>query len=174
MQAGKGKFTDSNLYSLALECPVHVIAAMQGHGICGGFVMVLFADFIILSRESIYTTNFMKYGFTPGMGATLIVPQKLGVSLGHEMLLNAQTYRGQQLKERGVPFTVCPRNEVLDQAIETAKQLAEKPKIALMTLKQHLVASIVKELPAVVEKEVVMHELTFHSQEVKQNIETLF
>ncbi len=80
-QAGKGQFTDTNIYSLALDCPMPVIAAMQGHGIGGGFVMGLFSDLVILSRESIYTTNFMKYGFTPDMGATLIVPQKLGTAL---------------------------------------------------------------------------------------------
>lgn len=37
--------------------------------------MGLFADIVILSRESVYTANFMKYGFTPGMGATFIVPK---------------------------------------------------------------------------------------------------
>ena len=73
---GKGQFTDANFYSLALDCPIPVIAAMQGHGIGGGFVLGLFADFVILSRESVYTTNFMKYGFTPGMGATYIIPKK--------------------------------------------------------------------------------------------------
>ena len=57
---GKDKFTDINIYSLALDCPLPVISAMQGHGIRGGFVMGLFADFVILSRESIYRTNFMK------------------------------------------------------------------------------------------------------------------
>ena len=52
---------------------------MQGHGIGGGFVVGLFADFVILSRESVYSTNFMKYKFTPGMGATYIVPKKIGI-----------------------------------------------------------------------------------------------
>ena len=57
------------------------------------------------------------------------------MDLGHEMLLNAQNYHGEQLKQRGVPFPVYPRNQVLAEAIETARQLAEKPKISLMTLK---------------------------------------
>jgi len=43
---GRAKFTDTDLYSLALNCPVPVISAMQGHGIGGGFVMGLFADFV--------------------------------------------------------------------------------------------------------------------------------
>ena len=32
-------FTDSNIYGLALDCPVPVISAMQGHGIGGGFAL---------------------------------------------------------------------------------------------------------------------------------------
>lgn len=174
LQQGNGAFTDANVYSLALECEVPVIAAMQGHAIGGGFVMGLYADFVVLGKECVYTTNFMKYGFTPGMGATLVVPKKLGVVLGHEMLFCANTYRGQQLKERGVAFPVVPKHEVLDQALELARQLAEKPRIALVTLKKHLVSPIASELNAVIEQELAMHEKTFHQAEVKQRIKDLF
>lgn len=171
---GKGKFTDTNLYSLALDCPLPVISAMQGHGIGGGFVMGLFADFVILSQESIYTTNFMKYGFTPGMGATLVLPQKLGISLAEEMLLTAKTYYGGDLQTRGIPFPVLPRGEVAPHALELAYTLAEKPKISLITLKDHLVSHLRKELPTVIAQEVAMHEKTFHRPEVKDKIEALF
>jgi polyketide biosynthesis enoyl-CoA hydratase PksI len=171
---GQSKFADSNIYSLSLDCPIPVIAAMAGHGIGGGFAMGLFADFILLGRESIYTTNFMKYGFTPGMGATYIVPQKLGIALGHEMLLNAQTYRGEVLKQRGVPFPVYPRKDVLEHARQIAQALAEKPRVSLITLKAHLVAPLRQALPAVIEQELRMHEQTFHQPEVKDRIKTLF
>jgi polyketide biosynthesis enoyl-CoA hydratase PksI len=171
---GKQKFTDANIYSLALDCPVPVLAAMQGHAIGGGFVMGLFADFVILGRECVYTTNFMKYGFTPGMGATLIVPQKLGLSLAEEMLLSADTFRGGDLKERGVPFPVVPRAEVSKYAVEKARSLAEKPRRSLVTLKNQLVASLRRELPAVIEQEVAMHEVTFHESEVRDRIDKLF
>ena len=174
LAGGQGKFTDINIYSLALDCPIPVISAMQGHGIGGGFVMGLFADFVLLGRESVYTTNFMKYGFTPGMGATYIVPQKLGITLGHEMLLNAQTYRGEVLKQRGIPFPVYPRNEVLSQARQLAEELAEKPRISLVTLKTHLVAPLRQALPAFIEQEVAMHEKTFHQPEVRERIKDLF
>ena len=171
---GRGQFTDANFYSLALDCPIPVIAAMQGHGIGGGFVMGLFADFVILSRESIYTTNFMKYGFTPGMGATYIVPKKLGISLGEELLLNAGNYRGADLEKRGVPFAVYARSEVPGQALQLARQIAEKPRLSLITLKDHLVAPLRAELPGFIAKEVAMHETTFHQPEVKERIMTLF
>lgn len=171
---GKFKFTDKDLYSLALNCPVPVIAAMQGHGIGGGFVLGMFADFVILSRESIYTANFMKYGFTPGMGSTFILPEKLGMALAEEMMLTARNYRGDDLQKRGIAFPVLARDEVVPYAIELAKNLAEKPRISLVTLKDHLVASLREKLPVFIEQEVAMHELTFHQPEVKDRINELF
>lgn len=174
LHEGKGKFNDLNLYSLALECKIPVISAMQGHGIGGGFVMGLYSDFVVLSRESVYTANFMKYGFTPGMGATYILPIKLGFSLAHEILLNAGNYRGADLEKRGVPFPVLPRDQVLSYALELARQLAEKPRISLITLKDHLVARLREELPAVIEREVAMHDQTFHQPEVRQRVMEFF
>ena len=136
--------------------------------------MGLFADFVILGRESVYTTNFMKYGFTPGMGATYIIPKKLGISLAEELLINAANYRGAELEKRGIPFPVLPRSEVLDHSYQLARQIAEKPRISLITLKDHLTAPLRRELPKVIEQEIMMHHKTFHQLEVKERIMTLF
>jgi polyketide biosynthesis enoyl-CoA hydratase PksI len=174
LQAGEGKFTDTSLYSLPLECNVPVIAAMQGHGIGGGFVFGMFADCVVLSRESVYTTNFMQYGFTPGMGATYIVPKKLGMSLAEEMLIGARKYRGAELEKRGVPFPVLPRVEVLQFARELAREIADKPKIALVTLKAHLVAEVRAQLGNTIERELEMHEKTIHQPEVRERITAAF
>ncbi|MEV0468587.1 polyketide synthase [Streptomyces prunicolor] len=171
---GRSRFTDLNLYSLALECEVPVIAAMQGHGIGGGFVLGLYADFVILGRESLYTANFMRYGFTPGMGATMILPRKLGLGLGQEMLLNGGNYRGAELAVRGVPFRVLPRGEVLPQALQLARELAQKPAVSLKALKAHLVRPLREALPQAIEQELAMHEMTFHRAEVKQRVSDLF
>ncbi|WP_437277970.1 polyketide synthase [Sorangium sp. So ce375] len=174
IQGGDLQFTDLKLHSLALDCRVPVIAAMQGHGIGAGFAMGLFADVVLLSRESVYTCNYMNFGFTPGMGATYIVPKKLGLSLGEEMLFTAGRYMGAELERRGVPFRVVPRNEALTLALEVARSLAEKPRLSLILLKDNLVASLRAELPAAIAREVQMHEATFHSPEVKERIDALF
>jgi polyketide biosynthesis enoyl-CoA hydratase PksI len=171
---GQGRFTDTPIYNLPLACKIPVISAMQGHGIGGGLVFGLFADFVILSRESVYTTNFMKYGFTPGFGSTLVLQEKLGLPLAQELLMTANTYRGAELAERGIPFPVLPRSDVLPYAYQLAKQLADKPRHSLVTLKDHMVADLRARLPVVIDLEVAMHEKTFHYPEVKQRIKDLF
>jgi len=174
LHEGRGRFTDTGLYSLALDCEIPVVSAMQGHGVGGGFVFGLFADVVLLSRESIYTTNFMKYGFTPGMGATCVLPAKLGPDLAQEMLLSARSFRGDELARRGVGLTVLPRAQVLPRARELAREIADKPRTALVALKEHLVRGLRRELPEVIEREVVMHGVTFHTPEVGERIERRF
>jgi len=183
LSEGKGTFAEIaegnsrngvSLYSLALNCPIPVISAMQGHGVGGGFVMGLFADFVVLAKESLYTTNFMKYGFTPGMGATLVLPHKLGLPLAQDMLMTGRSFYGEELQRRGVPFPVVPRAEVLPRALELARNLAEKPRLSLVTLKDHLVAGLRDQLSVVIEQELAMHRKTFGQPEVKERIRALF
>ncbi|PHS16295.1 MAG: enoyl-CoA hydratase [Blastopirellula sp.] len=174
LHEGRKKFTDFALYELPLKCEVPVIAAMQGHGIGGGFVMGLFADFIVMSQEGVYTTNFMNYGFTPGFGSTYILKKKLGFGLAQEMLMSGGSYRGFELEKRGIPFAVEPRVAVMPRAMKIATSLSEKPRRSLKILKRHLVDEILMALPEIEEKELVMHKQTFHTQEVKERIETLY
>jgi polyketide biosynthesis enoyl-CoA hydratase PksI len=171
---GSSQFSDAPLYDLPLRCPIPVVAAMQGHGIGGGFALGLFADFVILSRESVYTTNFMKYGFTPGFGSTCVLRHKLGFALAEEMLMTANSYRGEELERRGVPFPVVPRAEVGERAITLARAIAEKPRTSLAALKEHLTESLRNDLKDAIAKEIAMHGETFHLPQVKERIKSLF
>ncbi len=174
LHSGKMTFADLGFYRLLLDCPFPTIAAMQGHAIGGGLAFGCFADIILLAEESIYSTNFMKYGFTPGMGATYIVPYKFGASIGHELLYSANTYHGSVLRIKGVPVQIVKKAEVIAKSLELAEQLADKPRVALKILKQHLTQEIRAKLPEVIDQEIEMHRQTFHLPEVKNRIETLF
>lgn len=167
---GKVQFSDNNIYSLLIDCKIPVIVAMQGHAIGGGFILGITGDIVIMSRESVYTSNFMKYGFTPGMGATYLLPKKLGLSLSQEMLFTAINYRGAELEKRGIPFKVLSRNEVLNYAMEIAESFIDKPRLSLITLKNHLLSELRGELPNIIKKELDMHDITFHQKDVKNKI----
>ncbi|MCL6590816.1 MAG: enoyl-CoA hydratase/isomerase family protein [Firmicutes bacterium] len=172
---GKVKLTDIHVYRLTLDCKIPVIAAMQGHGIGSGWCLGLFSDFVVFSRESTYTCNHMKYGFTPSDGATLIFPEKLGKSLAQEILFTGKRFRGSELESKGISFPVLPRKEVLPYAIKLGKELAETPRESLILLKTHMVESIRKQLPSIVEKEWKMQEITFvNKPEVLEKILSAF
>ncbi len=164
------RFDEAGFYRLLLDCPVPVISAMQGHALGGGLVFGLYADMVVLAREALYSANFMKYGFTPGMGSTLLLPEKLGPALASEMLMSARSYHGGALEKRGLPFPVVPRDGVVDAALGLARELADKPAAALRLLKAQLTHGLKERLPAAVEAEVAMHDVTFADADVKARI----
>lgn len=167
-------FADIPFYRLLVDCEIPTISAMQGHALGGGLAFGSFADFIILSEESIYSTNFMKYGFTPGMGSTYIIPKKFGEVLGTEMLLTARYYHGEELRNRNVPIKVIKKQEVINAAMELAKELADKPLPSLKLLKKRLVEKTLIELPAAIRQEIEMHKVSFKLPEVRERILKLF
>ena len=170
----KANFSDLNFHDLLLQCNVPVIAAMQGHAIGGGLAFGSYADIIVMAEECIYNAVFMKYGFTPGMGATYIIPKKYGNILGTEMLFTARNYYGIELKERGASAKIVKKKDVINTAMDIARELSDKPIFSLKILKEHLASSIRKELPTFINKELEMHKQTFAQPEVMRRIETLF
>ena len=124
---GEIKFNDIALFRLMLECPIPCIAAMQGHALGGGLAFSCYADEMILAEECYYASNFMSYGFTPGMGATYINVKKFGEVMAHEMFYSGRNYQGQELKNRGVQLKIVPQDEVISTAFEMAEEMADKP-----------------------------------------------
>lgn len=174
MALGKVTFVELGFYRLLLDCEVPTIAAMQGHAIGGGLAFGCYADFIILAEECIYSANFMKYGFTPGMGATYLLPKKFGEVVGNEMLYTADTYSGGVLKNKGIKVPVVKKTDVLAKALELAQQFIDKPLSALKLLKAHLTHEIKTNLPKIIQQELAMHRITFVEPEVRMKIEELF
>lgn len=170
---GKAKFTDFTFYDLMFRCEIPVVAALQGHAIGAGLVFGCYADVLVLAEESLYSANFMRYGFTPGMGATCVIPRRFGLTLGWEMLLTGRSYHGGELRTRGAQVSVVRRTHVVAGAMETARELADKPLVALKELKRRWVDSFREELASAVRKEVEMHRVTFPLPEVRERIARL-
>ncbi len=168
IQQGQAQFTDEKVFQLPMDCLLPVVAAIQGHGIGGGWSFGMFADLVVLSEESRYLSPYMGYGFTPGAGSTLMFPEKIGYDLARETLLTAQEISGRELKERGVPLPVLPRRDVVAAAIGLATRMARQPRARLIGLKRLWTHALRQSREDSYRREVEMHERTF-----VRNAETL-
>lgn len=170
MSDKKGQFTDASfIYNAFLECRVPVISAMQGHAFGGGFVFGLYGDIILLNSKSIYNANFMKYGFTPGLGATFILNEKLGQNLSYEMMYTARDYLGSELRDRGASL-IFDDDNILEHALSIAEMIAKKPMTSIEVLKKELSSRSIEAVNSIVKNEADMHSITFGLPEVKEKI----
>jgi len=167
-------FADMPFYRLLLDCELPVIAAMQGHALGGGLAFSAFSDEIILAEESSYASNFLNYGFTPGFGATYIMPKKFGPILGAELLYTAQVYEGRDLKARNLPMKIVKKKDVLDTAMMMAKKYIDKTVISLKLLKKQSTQQMKIELPKYIEDELAMHSILFKSPDTRAMIDKNF
>ena len=90
------------------------------------------------------------------------------------MMLTARLFTGLELKNRASGVLVKPQADVLKEAISIAMNLSEKPLPALIALKEDMARKILDQLPAVIQHELAMHQLTFSTEEVKKRIHTVF
>ncbi|MCZ0786627.1 FkbM family methyltransferase, partial [Dickeya solani] len=175
IQKGSAKFTDEKIFALPLECDIPVIAAMQGHGIGPGWAVGMFCDDAIFSQESVYYSPYMRYGFTPGAGSTLILPCRLGLDIAREVLFTAKEYKGFELQARGLKSPVLERAQVLPFALAAANAMARMSRDELVARKTQRSRRIRNQVEANYVLELRMHEHTFvGNQEVLARIQQHF
>ncbi|MGW0487970.1 SDR family NAD(P)-dependent oxidoreductase [Streptomyces olivaceus] len=156
---GEGRFTDQAfVYEGLLRCDRPVVAAIDGHASGGGLAFGLYADVVLLAEDSVYSANFVAYGFTPGMGATYVLERRFGSALADEMMLTGRPLTGAELHHHGAMVTVLPSGDVLPAALDRARALAARPEGAVRRLKRELADRVLARLDDVVGREVRMHE----------------
>lgn len=151
-----------------LAIPVPTIAAMEGHAIGGGLAIGLCADLVLIARESRYGCTFMNMGFTPGMGTTRLLAHVLSPAVAHEMLYTGQAFLGRELEQRSGFTYVLPKAEVVGKAMELAARVAEKPRDALVALKQELADPRRRAYEAALEAESAMHRRSFAHPDIER------
>nr|ADA82581.1 trans-AT polyketide synthase [uncultured bacterium psy1] len=161
IQQGQVQFTDFKVFSLPLQCELPVIAAMQGHAIGAGWSLGLFCDVTIMAEERVYEAPYMRYGFTPGAGSTLVFPARLGFDLAGEILFTGESYRGAELRDRGIAWPVLPAGEVETYALQVAREWARRPREVLMAEKAARCTPLRDRLADTLAQELSMHEATF-------------
>ena len=171
---GEIEVRDLTLARQILQFPVPVIGAVDGHAVGGGLVVALCCDITVACENSRYGVNFTELGFTPGMGATALLPALAGSQFAAEMMLTAKFYKGRELKHRNVFTHVVPSNEVMPLASEIAGRIATKPRHVLELLKETLALPRLSALDLAVSRESLMHRICFGRLETARLIDDAY
>jgi polyketide biosynthesis enoyl-CoA hydratase PksI len=157
-----------------LDLPVPTIAAMEGHALGGGLALGACADIVLIARESRYGCPFMNLGFTPGMGLTRLLEYVLSPAVAHELLYGGEPVKGARFEGRSGFNYVLPKGEVRSKAFEVAQRIADKPRVALLALKQTLALPKRQAFMSAHTTEALMHQITFAQPGLRRHIEEQF
>jgi enoyl-CoA hydratase/carnithine racemase len=122
------------------ECTKPTIAAV--HGIClgGGMELALACDIRIASADAHFGLTETRLGLIPGGGGTQRLSRLIGLGPALDLVLTASRVDAQRAYELGLVTRLsADRKTLLDEAMELAASLAERPPAALAYAKEAMV-----------------------------------
>ena len=119
-----------------IDCPVPIIAAVNGAAYAGGMEMSLCADFIYASETARFALTEVTLGIMPGAGGTQNLPRAVGARRAKEILLTGKPFTVQQAFEWGMVNRICKPETLMAEALETAAGIAGNAPISTRQIKQ--------------------------------------
>jgi len=119
-----------------IDCPVPIIAAVNGAAYAGGMEMSLCCDFIYASETARFALTEVTLGIMPGAGGTQNLPRAVGARRAKEILLTGKPFTVQQAFEWGMVNRICAPEELMPAALETATVIAGNAPISTRQIKQ--------------------------------------
>lgn len=105
------------------ECPVPVIAAVNGFCLGGGVGLVGNADTIVASDDAYFGVPEVDRG---ALGAATHLSRLVPQHMLRTLYFTAQTITAQRLHELGSVHAVVPRDDLDDTALDVAREIAKK------------------------------------------------
>jgi enoyl-CoA hydratase len=121
-----------------MDCPVPVIAAVNGAAYAGGCELALAADFAYASSEARFALTEVTIGIMPGVGGTQNLPRAVGLRRAKEIILTGVPFTAQQAYEWGMVNAVLPASELMPAALATAARIADNAPISVRQAKKSM------------------------------------
>jgi len=124
-----------DLQKLIRYIPKPVVAVVAGYAIGGGHVLHLVCDLTIAADNARFGQTGPKVGsFDAGYGATYMA-RVVGHKKAREIWFLCRQYSAQEALDMGLVNTVVPLDRLEDEALQWAREIAEKSPMALRFLK---------------------------------------
>lgn len=116
--------------------PQPVIAAVTGYALGAGCELALAADVRIVAEDARIGLPEITLGVIPGAGGTQRLPRLIGVAKAKELIFTGRSVKGVDAVRIGLAARAVPGSEVIDTALELARELAAGPTAALIAAKR--------------------------------------
>jgi enoyl-CoA hydratase len=119
-----------------LECPVPVIAAVNGAAFGGGCELALGCDFIYASRTARFALPEVTLGIMPGAGGTQNLPRALGARRAKELIYCGRPFSAEEAHGWGLVNRLCEPADLLPETLAVAQTIAANAPIAIRQAKR--------------------------------------
>jgi enoyl-CoA hydratase/carnithine racemase len=119
-----------------MDCPIPVIAAVNGAAYAGGCELALACDFIYASETARFAQTEVQIGIIPGAMGTQNLPRAIGLRRAKEAILTARPFTAAEGHAWGLVNRLFPLDRLLPETLATAARIAELAPVAVRQAKR--------------------------------------
>ncbi len=108
------------------------VCAVSGMALGGGFELALQCDILLAATGAKFALPEVNLGVIPGAGGTQRVARIVGKSLAMEMVMNGRPMLAEEALQRGIVSRVIDPADIEAEAIQLAKELADRAPHAVL------------------------------------------
>ncbi len=115
---------------------VPTIAAVNGYCLGGGCELAMSCDWILASDRAVFGQPEVNLGVTPGFGGTQRLARLVGRARALELLTTGRNVKAEEAVRIGLAVRVVPADQLMDEALATARTIAAKGPVAVRLVKE--------------------------------------
>lgn len=119
------------------ECPLPVIAAVNGFAFAGGMELLMACDMAIAAEDAQIGDQHQNFGLIGGP-VMWQLPRRVGLSRAMELCLTGKWLTGKQAQEYGLVLRAVPKEKLMDEVEALLAQLRDKSRPGLIANKRAL------------------------------------
>lgn len=113
-----------------------IVAAVSGYALGGGCELAMACDLIIASETAQFGQPEINLGVMPGAGGTQRLTRAVGKARAMEMVLTGKPITAEEALGAGLINRIVPVDELEEEGMKLARELASKPPVAVRLAKQ--------------------------------------
>src|SRR5262245_59775566 len=146
--------TFERMFGAVRDCPIPVIAAVNGAAYAGGLELLLHCDFAYASTGAKFALTEVSLGIMPGGGGTQTLPRVVGERRAKELILAARPFSAEEALAWGVVNSLCPPGRVVPEALESAGRIASLAPLAVRQAKRAMREGLHRDLASAMQIEI--------------------
>jgi 2-(1,2-epoxy-1,2-dihydrophenyl)acetyl-CoA isomerase len=150
------------------DCPVPVIAKVDGVCVGAGLGLALAADVTWCSDRARFSAIFAKRGLSLDFGTSWLLRQRIGVHRAKELAFTAAMVDGQRAFDLGLVNAVVPADQLDAAVAEVADTIAAGPPIALSMINRQLDNAGGSSLAQALEAEALAQNVNVHTEDMRE------
>ena len=119
-----------------MDCPLPIIAAVNGAAYGGGCELALAVDFAYAARRARFALTEVTLGIMPGVMGTQNLPRAVGLRRAKEIILTGVPFSAEQALEWGFLNRICDDDKLMGECIGAAARIAANAPIAVRQAKK--------------------------------------